>query len=234
MADVERDKWKVSLDWAPFERLSLQLMAEDGKDKNVMPVDPVAGGKGWRDSRVSFYGIDVTYALSDTWNLAAYASQGDQTVHINHSTGYVADLNNRSEAFGVSLAGQATKQLQVGANLTYVNDINKYGAAAATGTAGDRLIGLTVTQPNANNLAQAAVGLPDVVFRKTILSLYGQYTLDRRSDIRLDLAHQKAKYNDWVWGTETSPFVFSDNTTVKQQIDQSVTFVGVTYIYKFR
>ena len=94
--------------------------------------------------------------------------------------------------------------------------------------------GLTVTQPNANNLAQAAVGLPDVVFRKTIVSVYGQYTLDKKSDIRLDVAHQKAKYDDWVWGTAAAPFVLSDNTTVKQQVDQSVTFVGVTYIYKFR
>ena len=234
MADVERDKWKVSLDWTPFEKLSLQLMAEDGKDKNVMPFDPVAGGKGWRDSSVSFYGIDVSYALSETWKLTGYASQGDQTININHSTGYIADLHNRSEAFGLSLAGQATKLLQVGANLTYVNDINKYGAAAATGTAGNRLTGLTVTQPSATNLAQAAVGLPDVVFRKTLVSFYGQYTLDKRSDIRLDLAHQKAKYDDWVWGTATAPFVYADNTLVKQQVDQSVTFVGVTYIYKFR
>ena len=234
MADVERDKVKVSLDWSPLEQLNVQLMAEDGKDKNVMPVDPVAGGKGWRDSSVSFYGIDVSYALSETWKLTGYASQGDQTIHINHSTGYNADLHNRSEAFGLSLVGQATKLLQVGANLTYVNDINQYGTTAATGTAGDRLTGLTVTQPSATNLAQAAVGLSDVVFRKTLVSFYGQYTLDKRSDIRLDVAHQKARYDDWVWGTAAAPFVYADNTLVKQQVDQSVTFVGVTYIYKFR
>jgi hypothetical protein len=234
MADVERDKWKVTLDWTPFERVSVQLMAEDGKDKNVTPADPVAGGKGWRDSKVSFYGIDVSYAISDTWKLAAYASQGEQTIHINHSTGYMADLNNRTEGFGLSLTGQANKNLQVGANLTYVNDINKYGMAANTGTAGDRLTGLTVTQPSATNLAQAAVGLQDVTFRKTIVSVFGQYTLDKKSDIRLDLAHQKAKFDDWVWGNSASPFVFSDNTSVKQQVDQTVSFVGVTYIYKFR
>ncbi|MBL0125686.1 MAG: MtrB/PioB family outer membrane beta-barrel protein [Betaproteobacteria bacterium] len=234
MADVQRDKWKVSVDWTPFEKLSLQLTAEDGKDKNTMPVDPAAGGKGWRDSGVSFYGVDVTYALSDSWRLTGYVSQGEQTNHINHSTGYVGDLKNRSEALGMSLTGQASSKLQVGANLTYINDINKYGSAAATGTSGDRLTGLTVTQPSATNLAQAAVGLPDVTFRKAIVSVFGQYTLDKKSDVRLDLAHQKAKYDDWVWGTTNNPFVFSDNTSVKQQVDQTVTFVGVTYIYKFR
>jgi hypothetical protein len=234
MADVNRDKWRVSADWTPFEQVSVQVMGEDGKDKNVMPFDPVAGGKGWQDSKVSFYGVDVTYAISDAWKLTGYASKGEQTIHINHSTGYIADLNNRSEAFGLSLSGQVNTRLQVGANLTYINDVNKYGVAANTGTSGDRLTGLTVTQPSATNLAQAAVGLPDVTYRKEIVSFYGQYTLDKKSDIRLDLAQHKYKYNDWVWGDATSPFVYADNTMVKQQVDQNVTFVGVTYIYKFR
>jgi hypothetical protein len=131
------------------------------------------------------------------------------------------------------LVGFASTVLQVGANVTYINDVNKYGVAANTGTAGDRLTGLTVTQPSATNLAQAAVGLPDVTFRKAIVSFYGQYTLNKKSDIRLDLAHQKVKYDDWVWGTSNSPFTYADNTSVRQQVDQSVTFVGVTYIHKF-
>jgi hypothetical protein len=59
--------------------------------------------------------------------------------------------------------------LQVGLNVTYINDINKYGIEAATGTSGDRLTGLTVTQPSAANLAQAAVGLNDVAYRKTVV-----------------------------------------------------------------
>ncbi len=208
-------------------------MAEDGKDKNVMPVDPASGGKGWRDTGVSFYSLDMSYTISDAWKLTGFASVGEQTMHINHSTGYVGDLQNRSEAFGLTLTGKASSQLQVGASFTYINDINKYGAAAATGVTGDRLVGVTITQPNANNLAQAAVGLPEVTFRKTLLSVFGQYSLNRKSDIRVDVAHQKAKYDDWVWGTPTALFVFSDNTSVKQQVDQSVTFVGVSYIYRF-
>ncbi len=166
--------------------------------------------------------------------MPGYASYGDQTIHINHSTGYVADLNNRSTALGLALSGQATSRLQVGVNLTYVNDINKYGVDAATGTLGNAQTGLTVTQPSATNLAQAAVGLPDVTFRKSIVSVYGQYMIDKRSDIRLDVAYQKTKYDDWVWGSATAPFNYADNTTVYQQVNQNVTFVAVTYIYKFR
>ena len=234
MADIKRDKWKATLDWNPIENLSIQLIGEDGKDKNTMPFDPIAGGKGWRDSSVSFYGVDISYALAENWKLSAYASDGKQMLHINHSTGYIADLNNHSEAFGLSIAGQATTALQLGASLTYLNDTNSYGATANTGTAGDRLTGLTVTQPSATNLAQAAVGLPDVVYRKSLLSFFGLYSLNKKSDIKLDVAHQKTKYQDWVWGTDAAPFVYADNTTVRQQVDQTVTFVGVTYIYRFR
>jgi hypothetical protein len=234
MADVQRDKWKVTLDWTAFERLNVQLRAEDGKDKNKTEYDPVAGGKGWRESGISFYGIDVSYALSDSWRLTGYASTGEQTNHINHSTGYMADLNNRSDAFGLSLTGRASSKLQVGANYTYINDVNKYGVAANTGIAGDRLTGITATPPSATNVAQAAVGLPDVTFRKEILGAYGQYSLNKSSDVRLDVTYFKSKYDDWVWGTSTAPFVFADNTMVKQQVDQTVTFIGVSYIYKFR
>ena len=233
MADLQRDKWRVSVDWLPLEKLSVQLMAEDGKDKNVMPFDPVAGGKGWRETKMSFYGVDASYAIADAWKLTGYASQGEQTNRINHSTGYLADLKNRSEALGMSLTGQASPVLQVGVNLTLINDVYKYGVAAANGTTGDRLVGITATPPSANNLAQAAVGLPDVVFRKNLISVFGQYTLNKKSDVRLDVAHQKTKYNDWAWGTSTTFFTYADNTVVKQQVVQNVTYVGLTYVHRF-
>lgn len=180
-----------------------------------------------------FYGVDVSYALSETWKLTGYASLGSQTNFVNHSTGYVADINSRSGAYGLSLAGEATKKLQVGSNLSLINEINRYGAAANTGTSGDRLTGLIVTQPNANNLAQAAVGLPNVIYRRTVFSVFGQYTLNKKSDLRMDVSFQRAKFEDWIWGTAANPFVFSDNTTVNQQVNQNVTFVGASYIYRF-
>lgn len=233
MADVERDKWKATLDWSPFENLSVQLVGEEGKDKNVTYADPVAGRRGWSKTDNNFYSLDVTYAMSEKWKLTAYASGGKQTNMVTHS-GYIADLNNHTDAYGIALNGAVSSVLQVGASYTYINDVNKYGVAANTGTAGDRLTGLTVTQPSATNLAQAAVGVPDVTYRKALFSVFGMYTLNKVSDLRLDVVYQKAKYDDWVWGTATTPFIYADNTTVRQQVDQSVTFVGVTYMYRFR
>ena len=46
--------------------------------------------------------------------------------------------------------------------------------------------------------------------------------------------HQKATANDWIWGTPGNPFYYADNTTIRQQVDQKVTFVGAKYIYTWQ
>jgi hypothetical protein len=235
MADVNRDKWRGTLDWTPMERLSVQVTLEGWKDTNETGSDPVAGPKGWQDSDNQFYSIDASYAITDNWKATGYASYGDQTIHVNHSTGYKAELRNKSTAVGLQLAGRISGPLQAGANFTYINDVNKYGVAAATGTAGDRLTGITATQPSATNLAQAAIGLNDVTYRKNVFGVYGQYMLNKASDIRLDVMYAKYKYDDWVWGGQNGTyFVFADNTIVKQKVDQSTTLFALTYIYRFR
>ena len=66
------------------------------------------------------------------------------------------------------------------------------------------------------------------------MGVYGQYMINRASDVRLDVLHHRAKYDDWVWGSEAAPFVFSDNTIVKQKVNQNVTLFALTYIYRFR
>ena len=225
MTDLERDKWKLSADWNPTERLSLQFIIENGTDKNTAPFNAIAGGKGWRESAVKLYSVDASFALSDGWSLAAYASHGDQTQHINHSTGYMADLNNLNDTAGLSLTGKLSSKLQVGGNLSYMNDVNKYGLDANSSATG--------APASAANLAQAAIGLPNVTFRQLGLKLFGKYALNKKADVRVDLIHQRVKFNEWTWGNNGTQFAYADNTTLNMQPDQKVTFVGVTYIYKF-
>ncbi|WP_292932642.1 MtrB/PioB family decaheme-associated outer membrane protein [Noviherbaspirillum sp.] len=226
MVDLERDKWKLSADWTPSERLTVQVSLEDGKDKNTNFFNPVAGGKGWRDSDFKMYSLDMSFALSDNWKLNGYASYGDQTLHINHSTGYLLALNDRSDAFGLGVDGKLSSKLLVGANLAYLSDINKYGIDAAPSATG--------APASATNLAQAAIGLPDVTFRTTTLSFFGKYALQKNADIRLDLIHQRARLVEWTWASNGVPFTFADNTTVGAKQTQNVSFIGVTYIYKFQ
>lgn len=233
MTDVQRDKWKASADWNPTERFSLQFVLENGKDKNTNPFNPVAGGKGWRDSDVKLVSLDASFAITESWKLIAYASHGDQTLHINHSTGYMADLNNLNNTAGLGLNGALSSRIAVGANLSYLQDTNKYGLAANTSTSGTLPGPLTVVAPSANNLAQAALGLPDATFRQTALNLFAKYMLDKKADLHFNLLHQRVKFTEWQWGNNGVPFVYADNTIVNMQPLQNLTFVGVTYVRKF-
>lgn len=232
--DLERDKWKLSLDWNPVERLSMQFVLEDGKDKNTEPFNSVVGGKGWRDSGIKLYSIDLSFALTENWSLTGYASYGDQTLHINHSTGYLGDLNNRNDTVGIGLNGKLSGRLNVGGNLAFLNDVNRYSFGASPTTSGTLPGVLTAVAPSASNVAQAAIGLPDATFRQVALKLFGIYELDKKSAVRMDFIHQRVKFTEWQWGYNGVPFTYADNTTVSMKQEQNVSFVGVTYICTFR
>jgi len=225
-ADLDREKWKLSANWTPLAKLSLQMSVEQGKDKNSSLTNGTAGGKGYRGTDVAFYNIDADYALTDSWKLNGYWSYGEQGQQINHSTGYMLDLTNKNDAFGLGLLGKVSGRLEVGANLTYLNDVSKYGISASPTVTG--------APATAANLAQAAVGLPDVTYRQTTLSLFGKYALDKSADIQVSLVHQRSMLKEWSWASNGVPFTYADNTTVSLKEQQNVTVIGAAYIYKFK
>jgi len=211
MTDRTRDKLKLSAGWTPTEDLSLQFMIEDGQDKYTAPSE-----KGLRDTGVRSYGMDAALNLSDNWKLTGYVNQGIQTFHVDHSMGYMAELENVNTSLGIGVAGKPSSRLTVGGDLSYLNDSNRYKQGMSSG------------------VAPAGGGLPDVTYRLTSLKLFGTYALEKNTDIRVDLAHQSAKFDEWSWGYNGIPFAYSDNTTVSMQQNQNVTFLGARYIYKFR
>jgi MtrB/PioB family decaheme-associated outer membrane protein len=226
MSDLNRDKWKLMANWNPMDRLSLQFIIEDGKDKNVTSSDSLAGAKGLRDSGMNLYAIDASFNLTDDWLLTGYGSYGKQSMTINHSTGYMLDLDTESNAFGLGIKGKVSGNFEIGANIAYLKDNSQYGLGAA-GTA----TGGTAT---ATNVQQAAIGLPNVEFNQTVFNLYGRYSIDKNSDIVINLQQAHAKLKEWSWGNNGVPFVYADNTTVSLQESQNVTFLGARYQYKFK
>lgn len=214
--DRERDKVRLTADWAPAERLGLQFVADYGKDKYTS--GDATTDRGLRDTDLSFYSIDATYQLADAWRLIGYVSYGDQTIHVNHSGGYRLALKDRTDTIGLKLNGQWSERLSLGAGVTYTNDKNQY-------------------QQNQLNMGLSP-GVPDVVFRQTELSVFGNYALDKLSSIRVDLVHVRTKLDEFTWDcatcTPVTPFTYSDGTTVSLQPDQNVTFLGARYTYKFR
>jgi MtrB/PioB family decaheme-associated outer membrane protein len=201
MLDRNRDKVKLSADWMPIEKLSLQFMLEDGKDSYTAPTD-----KGLRDTGMSSYGIDAALNMSRKWKLTGYVNQSRQTLHVDH-LGYLAELQDANTSFGMGVVGKPSHKLELGGNLSYMNDSNRYAQS---------------------------LGLPDVTYRVTSLKLYGKYAVKKNADVRVDLLHQRAKFDEWTWGYNGTPFAYSDNTTVSMQPSQSVTLIGARYVYKFR
>jgi hypothetical protein len=165
--------------------------------------------------------VDWAYTISSKWELNGYLSKGLQSFNQTRNAGYVMSFDNTSTNLGLGFTGKPMSQLQVGGYLTYVDDTSKYAQGLDS----------TATPYTVASLA-ASGGLPDIIFRQTALKLFGTYALDKKSAVRVDFIHQKSSYNDWAWSYNGVPYRYSDGSTVTQQTDQSVNFVGVTYIYQ--
>lgn len=218
LADRQRDKIRLFADWQPAEKLALQFSAEEGKDKYTSP-----SVYGLRNTRMNQFAVDWNYALSFNWNFNGYLSTGQQTFNQSHFAGYVMSFENTSTNAGVGFTGKVSKQIQVGGNLTFADDKSTYAQSL------DSFAGADSTA-----LLAATGGLPDVRYRQTALKLFGKYDLDKRSAVRVDLVHQQNRVNDWTWGYNGVPFVYSDGTTVTQHAKQNVGFIGVTYVYQLQ
>ncbi|OGT13913.1 MAG: hypothetical protein A3J49_12575 [Gallionellales bacterium RIFCSPHIGHO2_02_FULL_57_16] len=212
--DRQRDKLKLSADWTPTESLSLQFLVEEGKDKYTEPHLATLDDSGLKDTGVRLYSADAALILSDMWRLTGYASRGKQSNHVNMVNGaspaYKAELESTNTAVGIGLHGKPTDQLEVGADMSYMNDKNHYGQLQATTTV-----------------------LPDVTFRQTTMHFFGKLALEKNTDFRVDLVHQRTYLGEWTWANNGTSFFYSDNTTVSMDPNQKVAFISATYIYKF-
>lgn len=215
LADRQRDKVKIYADWMPTKDWSIQLSAEDGTDKYSSP-----SVYGLRDAGVNQFSVDWSYAVSFRLQLNGYASTGTQSFNQARDLGYVMAFDNRSTSFGVGFSAKPTGQLELGGGLSYVDDVSKYAQTLNSSADAYTIASLA-----------ASGGLPDIMFRQTALKLFGKYALDKKSAVRVDFVHQKSTYNDWAWGYNGVPYTYSDGTTLSQKTDQSVSFIGVTYVY---
>jgi len=213
-----RDKVKLSADWYATQRLSLQFMVEDAKDAYGAPTT-----KGMRDSGYLLYSIDAALNLSEKWKLTGYWSQNDQEIHVAHSTGYDMTIRTLNTTLGIGAAGKLSSRLEVGTDLSYLNDSTKY----------NQLLDGAASASNKTFYNQQG-GLPEVSYDEFRLRLFGKYALEKNADLRVDLVHMRARLDEWTWGYGGTPFTYSDNTTVSFDTKQHVTFLGATYIYKWR
>lgn len=211
IADRDRNKLKASVDWSPLEALSLQFMFEDARDR-------YGAGRGSpdvgpRSGDAQLYSVDATYAVSDKWQVTAYASE--LKTRVGQATGtaagyWTADMTNVGVNYGVGVKGKLSGKLDLGVDLLVAEDLSKYG------------------------LGGAATSLPDIDNVQTTVKLFATYAWDKNTLVRLDYIHDRRKTNDWTWNGVTTPYVYTDGSWLYQDPNQTVNFVGVAVQYSFR
>ncbi len=209
MLDRKRESVRAMLDWAATASLSVQFTLEQGRDTYTS-----LSTTGLHNTGVFAAGLDASYAMSDTWKANAFVNYAEQGLDMNHSAGYILRATNTTASLGWGVVGKLSGKLEVGGDISYLSDLTGYGlGSGSSATPGS---------------------LPDVRYRVLGLKLYGNYALDTKSDVRVDLVHQTSHLQDWAWSGAGVPFAYSDNSTVVMQPNQSVTYLGVKYVYKFK
>jgi MtrB/PioB family decaheme-associated outer membrane protein len=218
LADRRRDKVRLLADWQPLEKLALQGAVDIGRDRYEAP-----GVYGVRDSGVRQLTVDASYAITDDWNLTGFFARGRQTIDQGRPDAAFIAFNNRETNLGLGVTGKATSKLQLGANLSYLQDRSRF-AQRLDATA----------SPADEALLAASGGLPSITFRQYALRLTGSYALDKKSSVGAEVAHFRTRWNDWAWGADGTPFVFADGTIGTRKRIQRVNLVRVVYTHRFQ
>lgn len=234
IADRQRNKIRLAVDWTPIESLSFQFTVEEGRDKYD---HDATRSFGLQEGTASLYGIDASYTLSDKWKFNAWYSydynQAKQKApRASNGGGNAAikdyNLEDAGNSFGLGVRGEVTSRVKLGGDLQVARNVSRYQqtVTALNGT------------PGTNTVANFAPGLPDIENKLTRLSLFSMYALDKNSDLRLDLISERWKTNDWSWmfanGSAFTYGTTTDGTTVTSNPRQISTFIGMRYIYKFQ
>ena len=217
LADRERNKLRLMLDWLPTEPLSINFVGEATQD------DYSGRTLGPRSGESTLLSIDAAYRFTDAWQASAWASRTDTRAEqssCQSATGagvcgnvagqalWDADLRNLGTAFGVGVRGKAAARIELQADLSLSEDRGEFRQSAT---------------------AAVAPVIPDVNYEVTTLKLQGRYSLGKASGVRLQYTYDRFKTDDWYW----TNFVYGDGTTVRQDPDQEVHFVGMSYYLTF-
>ena len=239
ISDRTRNKWRLTLDWAPVEAVGLQFNVEDAHDdysrEDGRPF-------GLDDGRATLVSIDARYTLNDKWQATAFASHDVTRAkqlagRWERGTGIFemfkdADLEDRGDSVGLGLRGTLSEKLRIGADVQWTRTQSTYDEDTTLSGLG----GLQATFPTSAGVTAAR--LPDIESRLTRVAMFARYAMRKNADVQLDLIHERWKTDDWSWSfANGSAFQYgttTDRTTVSIKPKEIANFVGVRYIYRFQ
>lgn len=232
IADRDRDRVRLMVDWTPTAPLTLTFNAEYAKDEYG---HTDARPYGLREGEASLFSLDVAYRIAEQWQVTAWYAR-DNTKAEQHAqraaTGTagaaekVANLEDTGDNFGIGLQGALNPRLRAGVDVLYSKNVNKYPE--------------TVTLTGAGTLFPAGIigPLPDIKNELVRFKLYATYALEKNADIRLDYIYERFETDDWTWlfadGTAFTYGATTDGTTVFQEPKQNAHFIGLRYILRFQ
>ena len=215
-ADRERHKGRLSLDWVPTDRFSIQGLSEytlgqyDGRTL------------GPRDSSAFLVSIDANYKNAEEWNLSAWISYSNTNMdqatncsslgecgNVVSATDWVADLDQINSAVGLVLRGMVTDNLEVSIEAQFSIDKSEYEIETIGGT--------------------PLSDLPDITYKHLTINLSADYAIREFSRLRIKYGYDWTKVNDWTWDGWT----YADGTTVTIPSKQDTHFIGITYEHRW-
>jgi MtrB/PioB family decaheme-associated outer membrane protein len=219
-ADRDREKVRLAIDWMPLDKMTLQANFESSRDK----YGDGTRSQGLQSGRADLLSLDASYQLSDNWLVSGWYSHNVNDARFNNSSVTTNPTRNRAQndvgsALGLNLTGAITGTTKVGAELTWSNDRTSFAQSNSNGTA-------------------TGVVAPDISSRVTRLKLFANHSLQKNSELRFDLVHERWQTNDWQWtfvgGLPWQYGTATDGTSVITTPTQHSTFAAVRYIYKFQ
>jgi hypothetical protein len=218
IADRERQKIRLALDWEPTDKLGFQFALETSDDE----YGNSARSHGLYDGNADLYSLDANYRLNHRWQLSGWYSYYLTDVRLRNYTTAINQIlkqqKDQGDSLGVSLTGDLNPKTRAGVEFSWSRDKSSFDQSFSDGTA--------LTQ------------VPNITTELTRIKLFAEYALQKNADLRFDVVFENWKSNDWQWvyssGLAWQYGTVSDGTTVITDPKQNATFLGVRYIYKFQ
>jgi predicted porin len=236
IADRDRDKVKLMLDWAPLQPLTLTFNVEYAKDQyGTSGARPYALQEG----TAGVYSLDAAYAVTERWQLTAWYTHDNTEAHQiaqRNANGGAAEavkdahLEDIGDTFGAGVRGSLGTKLKAGLDFLFSKNVNKYPESLTLSGAG--------TLYPASGAVSAVGPLPNITNKMTRVNLHAVYALQKNADLRLDYIYEQWRTDDWSWMfANGTPFTYgatTDGTQVVQAPKQTSNFIGARYIYRFQ
>ena len=194
IADRDRNKIRLALDWSPTEQLSFQLNIEGGQDKYA---HDATRPYGMQEGTNQLYSLDVSYVISDKWKVNAWysldrnqAKQDNSRANNGGATAVLLkdyELTDNGNSLGLGVRGEVTSRIKLGGDLQYTRNTSHYGQSLTALSSGTMVPG---------NYTAGLAEIENKLLRVRMLSVY---SVTKRADIGFDMMKERWKTNDWTW-----------------------------------